>query len=220
MVHERIPIADNMSRAEVAEAYNQMASRSRRPYRFWAGRALGRALLKEGRAIDIGSGPGYLLVEMAKLAPNFELYGLDNSSAMLKLAEKNVTKASYANQINLIEGTVYKIPFEDNYFDLVISTNVLHGIDDLEKFFEETYRVLKMGGFLRVYTWRRNAWSIITSLAAWQARRFVDSPLAGPKAVLDASYTSKEIKKVLTKIPFRRATLRASVAALTIIARK
>lgn len=220
MTRERLPLADNMDQEKVAKAYAKMASLSTAPYRFWARRALGRVLLKEGTALDVGCGPGYLLIEMARIAPRFGLYGLDNSAAMLKIAQENVAKASLTERIKLVEGSAFRMPFKDNFFDVVICTNTLHGIDDLRAFFTEAHRVLKVGGDIRVHAWRRDAWPILIKLVSWQQKRYDNSLLDGPKPVFDASYTSSEVAAVLRNIPFQTVSLRAPMAVLTLTARK
>jgi 2-polyprenyl-3-methyl-5-hydroxy-6-metoxy-1,4-benzoquinol methylase len=42
----------------------------------------------EGRVLDVGAGPGHLLVEIARRRPNLELVALDLSRKMLKIAKK------------------------------------------------------------------------------------------------------------------------------------
>jgi SAM-dependent methyltransferase len=48
------------------------------------------------------------------------------------------------------DGKVF--PFEDSYFDLIFSTEVIEHVDDLDSFCKESYRVLKPGGFFIVTT--------------------------------------------------------------------
>jgi len=46
-----------------------------------------------------------------------------------------------------VVGDVLNMPFQDGYFDTVISNQVLEHIKEPEKLFSETYRVLKSGGY-------------------------------------------------------------------------
>ena len=56
-----------------------------------------------------------------------------------------------------------ELPFEDNFFDLVVSSWVLEHLENPKKVFDEIYRVLKPGGkviFLTPNTWSYNVWLI------------------------------------------------------------
>ena len=44
------------------------------------------SVVQEGNLLDIGSGPGYISIEIAKLLPNVEIVGLDISDVMIEIA--------------------------------------------------------------------------------------------------------------------------------------
>ena len=46
------------------------------------------ATLKSGKVLDIGTGPGHLLLEIARQNPDLDLVGCDLSQKMLKIAKK------------------------------------------------------------------------------------------------------------------------------------
>ena len=62
---------------------------------------------------------------------------------MLRIANKRINQPN----ISLIKGDVGQLPFEDNFFDIVFSMNGFHAFPDKEKAFNETWRVLKKGGY-------------------------------------------------------------------------
>jgi len=68
---------------------------------------------------------------------------VDISLDMLDIAQKRLTQPN----INFIKGDVGNLPFQDNYFDIVLSMNGFHAFPDKDKAFKEIYRVLKKGGF-------------------------------------------------------------------------
>ena len=68
---------------------------------------------------------------------------VDISIDMLNQAKEKLKQPN----INLIKGDVGNLPFEDNYFDIILSMNGFHAFPDKEKAFKEIYRVLKKGGF-------------------------------------------------------------------------
>jgi SAM-dependent methyltransferase len=88
----------------------------------------------EGNILDIGCGnsPYKFLIDESKAVYT----GID---------VENADKFDYYNPNKTVfDGE--NIPFENGYFDYVISTEVLEHIENPEKIIEETYRVLKPGG--------------------------------------------------------------------------
>lgn len=58
-----------------------------------------------------------------------------------------------------------RLPFEDDSFDAIVSSNVLEHIEDLPASFEEMRRVLRPGGFM-IHSMPRPVCSLITTLGA------------------------------------------------------
>ena len=71
------------------------------------------------KILDIGCGKGYLLYELSQKLPNSEIYGLDISEYAIENAKPEIKE-------NIIHGSATKLPWPDNFFDLVISINTLH----------------------------------------------------------------------------------------------
>jgi methylase of polypeptide subunit release factors len=49
--------------------------------------------MSKGKILDIGTGPGRLPVKIALRNPDLDVYGVDLSDAMIKIAEENAIKA-------------------------------------------------------------------------------------------------------------------------------
>ncbi len=100
---------------------------------------------KSGIGIDIGSGPGTLIIELCKrtrlhwinadINPYFFAY-------FLSLANKN----GFSGRVSAVYADAKELPFRDNYADVVVSRGSYHFWDDKDKAFSEIYRVLKPGG--------------------------------------------------------------------------
>lgn len=96
--------------------------------------------IKQGVLVDVGSGTGYLSIEIAKRTPDLNIYGIDLSKKMVEIASGNAKK--YKN-VQFKLANAVKIPFEDNSIDLIISTGSFHHWKYPIKVFNECYRILK-----------------------------------------------------------------------------
>ncbi len=90
--------------------------------------------------IDLACGDGFDLAHYQELGA--EIFGIDASEEMVRLASQRLPEANI--QLGLFE----KIPFEDNYFDVVVSKYALMTSADLKPVFSEILRVLKPGGVM------------------------------------------------------------------------
>jgi len=108
--------------------------------------------LNEGsKILDVGCAKGFMLYDFHKLNLNLDLYGIDISKYAIDNCVPEVkNKLQIANAI--------KLPFEDNFFDLVISINTIHNLDKVECAIalKEISRVSKKNAFLTVDAYRNN----------------------------------------------------------------
>jgi malonyl-CoA O-methyltransferase len=95
------------------------------------------------RVLDIGSGTGMLLKELAVIYPAVELIGLDLASGMCKSARAHLATHPLAR---LLTGEAEALPFGDNVFDLVVSTSTFQWLESLDRTFAEVFRVLTPEG--------------------------------------------------------------------------
>ena len=94
--------------------------------------------------IEAGSGPGFCASLLNKKNKMASVNILDIDPEVIRLARlRDCT-------INAMEGSIYDIPFPDNYFDLVYNSSTLEHLDDCKEAFMEMVRVCKPGGFVFV----------------------------------------------------------------------
>ncbi len=105
----------------------------------------------QGSVLDIGTGPGRLLIELHKKCPHLKLTGIDLSGAMVSLANRNIAKAGLSCAIRVCEANAAHMPFSDGSFDLAISTGSMHHWKDPVLGLNEVFRVLKSGGHALMY---------------------------------------------------------------------
>lgn len=101
------------------------------------------AHITHGRILDIGTGPGHLPIEIAKAAPGVEIVGVDLSKKMIEIARKNTTAAGMTARLQFFTGDGNRLDFNDNTYDMVISSGSLHAWKDPVRVINECYRVLK-----------------------------------------------------------------------------
>lgn len=104
------------------------------------------AHLQDGTILDIGTGPGFLPIEIAKRSSNVRIIGVDLSRKLIQMARSNAAKAGLSDRLTFQLGDAGRIEFDDAAFDMVISTGMLHSLKDPAKVLQEMYRVLKAGG--------------------------------------------------------------------------
>jgi ubiquinone/menaquinone biosynthesis C-methylase UbiE len=103
------------------------------------------------RILDIGTGPGWLLMKLHDLDPSLKITGLDISAPMAALARKNIARASLTGIIQIELGNASLLPFHSNSFDAVVSSSSIHHWKDPETAMTEAYRVLRKGGMALLY---------------------------------------------------------------------
>ncbi len=102
--------------------------------------------ISAGAVLDIGTGPGWLLLKLRERAPGLKLVGLDISPAMVERARKNL-----GPEIEVRQGNAAGLPFEAAAFDAIVSTGSVHHWKEPEACFREIHRVLKPGGLALIY---------------------------------------------------------------------
>jgi ubiquinone/menaquinone biosynthesis C-methylase UbiE len=94
----------------------------------------------EGDYLDIGCGSGNYTEAIFK--KGFNICGIDISQVMLNMAKKKNP------QIEWIHGDAGNLPFSDNLYDGAICILATHHIQNLDKAFQEIFRVIRKGIFV------------------------------------------------------------------------
>ncbi|BBO86469.1 hypothetical protein DSCO28_70350 [Desulfosarcina ovata subsp. sediminis] len=97
-----------------------------------------------GTCVDIGTGPGHIGIELAKIT-NLEIYFVDLKPEVLAKAEHHVSECGLDNRVHFLEADVCKLPFPDHFADLVVSRGSLWFWGDQVKGLQEIHRILKPG---------------------------------------------------------------------------
>jgi ubiquinone/menaquinone biosynthesis C-methylase UbiE len=106
------------------------------------------------RALDVGTGFGRNAVFLAHhLAPGSHVWSVDPSEESLKLGAASVQEAGLTASVTLGPGSVERLPFRDDEFDLTMGVMLLHHLVDVPSALREMGRVTKPDGKLLIVDW-------------------------------------------------------------------
>lgn len=106
------------------------------------------SILPSGSIIlEAGCGTGDHIIELSGKFPANLYKGFDLSPKMLDVAR------SRSRIVEFLQGNAeVSFPYQNNICDLTFFVNVIHHIVDLNACLNETFRVLRPGGFILIYT--------------------------------------------------------------------
>ena len=95
--------------------------------------------------LDVGCGGGKTVNKLAELVPKGKVFGIDHSIDMINFSKKINNKLIGQNRVEIIECSVEKMSFEDNFFDLVTAFETYYFWTNFPAALKEIKRVLKPG---------------------------------------------------------------------------
>lgn len=119
--------------------------------------------------LDVGTGPGVLLAEIARLRPDLRVTGIDPSVDMITAANRTI--GGFGDRVVARIGDVTRLDFPDASFDVVVSSFSMHHWDDVPAAVPELARVLRPGGGLYIYDLEKAPFDTLDA-AAGETTRF------------------------------------------------
>lgn len=92
---------------------------------------------KVNSILDVGCGEGFTLNRLKTNSIGEKLEGIEYSKEAIAIGKKIYP------EIKITKGNIYKLPYKDNSFDLVLCTEVLEHLEDPQKGLRELIRVSK-----------------------------------------------------------------------------
>lgn len=106
-------------------------------------------LTPEMNMLEVGPGPGYFSVSVAKFLSRGNLVLADIQPEMLEKARKRIQKRKLRNvDYHLCDGQKFKL--SGNHFDCIFMVTVLGEVENRDLYLSEFYRMLKKGGVLSI----------------------------------------------------------------------
>ncbi len=185
LMHDRV-----FDKPDFAEKYaRKHETMGRKLGKSVVGRDLASRGFKGGQILDSGCGPGFMLLEILKLFPDSRGAGIDLAEPLLEVGRKTAKTESLADRVKFDAVDVENLPYADNSFDAVVSTNMLHIVENPVKQLNEIERVLKPDGLCFIADIKRS----------WFIGLF--------EKVSKSAFTQKETAEIIAQSSIRKGNL-------------
>ncbi|TFH35860.1 MAG: methyltransferase domain-containing protein [Dehalococcoidia bacterium] len=143
-------------------------------------------------ALEVGSGPGHTLVQVARImGTRGRVVGIDISKGMLRTARGRLVREKLLSRAHLTRGDAVRLPFKEDSFDAAYLGFTLELFDTSEMplVLAELRRVIRPGGrfavvgmtrsegasrMLRLYEWLHIAWPRVIDCRPIHVRRTIE----------------------------------------------
>lgn len=160
---------------------------------------------ERGRALDIGTGPGQIVIKLAHRLTRWKFTGVDRSPNMIAQAGANLEAAgaALAGRVEFQIADGNRLPFPDAAFDFVMCNSVLHHLEEPKHLFCEIARLAKPGGAILLRDLRRPGRFAHPFHVRWHGRRYSGTMRKLYRDSVRAAYTLPELRMLLDSSPLR-----------------
>ncbi len=160
------------------------------------------------RILDAGTGTARIPILLCSKHPQWQVFGVDLAKNMLQIGSQHVEQAGLQHQIRLELMDAKQLPYQDGYFDMVVSNSLVHHLPEALPFFLEVSRLLKQNGAILIRdlirpldeeTMNGLVESIGTEYDAHQKKLFRDS--------LNAAFTLDEVNQLISQAGLQGLTV-------------
>lgn len=155
---------------------------------------------EEGIGIDLGSGPGILIIELCKRTRRMHWVNADINPNFFPLFFKAAEEAEVGHRVSAIFADAQAMPFQNGYADVIVSRGSFHFWEDKQIAFSEIYRVLKPGGVAFIGR------GFPDSLPVETARKVRAEQGNGPK--YDVAKTAAELRGIMEALEIKEYQIR------------
>jgi ubiquinone/menaquinone biosynthesis C-methylase UbiE len=128
-------------------------------------------------AVDIGCGPGDVVIRLARAVPDLHITAIDGSVPMIALARRAVQAAGLDTRVTVMQGYVPGVSLEDHGYDAILSKDLLHHLPDPSVLWKEIARLGRPGAAVYVM-------DLVRPSTSEDARRIVETVAAREDPIL------------------------------------
>ena len=148
--------------------------------------------------VDIGCGPGDVVIRLARAVPDLHITAIDGSAPMIALARRAVREAGLDTRVTVMQGYVPGVSLEDHGYDAILSKDLLHHLPDPSALWKEVARLGRHGAAVYVM-------DLVRPSTPEDARRIVETVAAREDPILRedfynslcAAFTIDELREQL-----------------------
>lgn len=96
-----------------------------------------------GTILDVGCGFASVPIEIAKTFPDAKITGIDLGEPLLDIGQTLISNEALEKQITILKGDAQNLQYENDTFDVVINTFMLHIVENPISMLNEIDRVAK-----------------------------------------------------------------------------
>jgi ubiquinone/menaquinone biosynthesis C-methylase UbiE len=154
---------------------------------------------EHGRALDIGTGPGQIVIKFARRLPGWKVTGVDRSPAMIAQARGNLAAAGddLGGRVAFELADGNRLPFPDKSFELVMCNSVLHHLSEPANLLSEIARLATDDGAILLRDLRRPGRLAYPLHVRWHGRNYSGEMLRLYRDSVRAAYTAPELGRLL-----------------------
>ena len=152
---------------------------------------------RTGVGIDLGSGPGTLILELCKRT-KMHWINADINPRFFPYFFRQAEAQGYGGRVSAVQADAQALPFRDNYADVIVSRGSFWLWGDKVKAFGEVLRVLKPGGV--AYIGRGLSANLPLEVA-----KTVRGRSGGPK--YDVAATAEELRTIMKRLGIKQCRI-------------
>lgn len=182
--------------AEAVRRYAADAEKSTMKYQAFLRKC--RALHLQGRALDVGAGPGVVAALLATENPHLHITALDISPLMIEAGKSYIQAKNLSARVDFVEGDVENAAFLTTLgtFDFIYCTYVFHHWPEPKPIIQRLMSMLNPHGVLYLYDLRRAWWLY------WVPRH------DGFFMSIRAAFVAEEVRAMLNELNMREAEVK------------
>ena len=153
-----------------------------------------------GKVVDIGCGPGDVMLRLAAARPNIRITAIDGSAPMIDLARQAVRAANLQARVTPMQGYIPGLALDEHSFDAILSKDLLHHLPEPMVLWSEAKRLGRAGAAIYVM-------DLIRPATTQDARKIVENVAPDEHPILKedfynslcAAFTVEEAKAQVDK---------------------